>query len=260
MDGTLDKLSLSRAERHPEKAHRPDNPDSAQAGLDQGACAEFTGVRRDQEADAPVRSFDRLCQEAACPNIGECWKQKHATFMIMGEICTRPSPCHVATANRALNPHEPANVAEAVGKLGLGHVVVTSVDRDDLDDGGAGHCGSDHRPPQSAPNTTIEILTTDFMRKPGAIETVVASLTLMSSTTRRDGAAALSERTAGRPPTSTCALLAQGEGDRSSMFTTSRPGGRAGRDAGGEILHKVMDDLRCRRRFSDGGSVSATGT
>ena len=82
-----------------------------------------------------------MCEEAACPNIGECWKQKHATFMIMGETCTRACAfCNVATGKPgALNPHEPANIAEAVGKLGLGHVVVTSVDRDDLDDGGAGH-------------------------------------------------------------------------------------------------------------------------
>jgi lipoic acid synthetase len=119
-----------------------------------------------------------VCEEAACPNIGECWKQKHATFMIMGETCTRACAfCNVATGKPgALNPHEPANIAEAVGKLGLGHVVVTSVDRDDLDDGGAGHfadvIGALHR---SAPKTTIEVLTPDFMRKPGAVETVVAA-------------------------------------------------------------------------------------
>ena len=88
-----------------------------------------------------------VCEEAACPNIGECWKQKHATFMIMGETCTRACAfCNVATGKPgALNPHEPANIAEAVGKLGLGHVVVTSVDRDDLDDGGAGHFAAGDR-------------------------------------------------------------------------------------------------------------------
>lgn len=119
-----------------------------------------------------------VCEEAACPNIGECWSQKHATMMILGDICTRACAfCNVATGKPGeLNPHEPANIAEAVGKLGLGHVVVTSVDRDDLDDGGAGHfaqvISALHA---AAPATTVEILTPDFMRKAGAVETVVAA-------------------------------------------------------------------------------------
>jgi lipoic acid synthetase len=123
-------------------------------------------------------SLHTVCEEAACPNIGECWKQKHATFMIMGDTCTRACAfCNVATGKPgALNPHEPANIAEAVGKLGLGHVVVTSVDRDDLSDGGAGHFAAVitalH---QQAPSTTVEVLTPDFLRKDGAIATVVAA-------------------------------------------------------------------------------------
>lgn len=177
MDGTLDKLSLSRAERHPEKAHRPDNPIPRKP--------EWIRVRAPNSPEyAETRKLMRqyglstVCEEAACPNIGECWKQKHATFMIMGETCTRACAfCNVATGKPgALNPHEPANIAEAVGKLGLGHVVVTSVDRDDLDDGGAGHFAQViealHK---AAPTTTVEILTPDFMRKAGAIETVVAA-------------------------------------------------------------------------------------
>ena len=177
MDGTLDKLSLSRAERHPEKAHRPDNPIPRKP--------DWIRVRAPNSPEyAETKKLMRqyglstVCEEAACPNIGECWKQKHATFMIMGETCTRACAfCNVATGKPgALNPHEPTNVAEAVGKLGLGHVVVTSVDRDDLDDGGAGHFAEVitalHK---LAPNTTVEILTPDFMRKPGAIETVVAA-------------------------------------------------------------------------------------
>src|SRR4029079_7211037 len=119
-----------------------------------------------------------VCEEAACPNIGECWKQKHATFMIMGDTCTRACAfCNVATGKPgALNPHEPANIAEAVGKLGLGHVVVTSVDRDDLADGGASHFAAVIRALHaSAPATTIEVLVPDFLRKDGAIETVVAA-------------------------------------------------------------------------------------
>lgn len=177
MDGSHDKPTLSRAERHPEKAHRPDNPIRRKP--------EWIRVRAPNSPEyAETKKLMRelglatVCEEAACPNIGECWKQKHATFMIMGEVCTRACAfCNVATGKPgALNPHEPTNIAEAVGKLGLGHVVVTSVDRDDLEDGGAGHFAAViaalHR---SAPSTTVEILTPDFMRKPGAIETVVAA-------------------------------------------------------------------------------------
>jgi len=177
MDGSHDKPLLSRAERHPEKAHRPDNPIPRKP--------DWIRVRAPNspeyaETKRLMRQYglSTVCEEAACPNIGECWKQKHATFMIMGETCTRACAfCNVATGKPgALNPHEPGNIAEAVGKLGLDHVVVTSVDRDDLDDGGAGHFAEVitalHK---AAPATTVEILTPDFMRKPGAIETVVAA-------------------------------------------------------------------------------------
>ncbi|MBV8412517.1 MAG: lipoyl synthase [Alphaproteobacteria bacterium] len=175
MDGTLDKPAVSRAERHPEKAHRPDNPIRRKP--------EWIRVRAPNSPEyAETRRLMRhyglstVCEEAACPNIGECWKHKHATFMIMGDVCTRACAfCNVATGKPgALNPHEPANIAEAVGKLGLGHVVVTSVDRDDLADGGADHFAAViealHR---SAPATTVEVLTPDFLRKPGAVEIVV---------------------------------------------------------------------------------------
>jgi lipoyl synthase len=120
--------------------------------------------------------LNTVCEEAACPNIGECWSQKHATVMIMGDTCTRACAfCNIKTGvPGTLNPHEPENLAEAVGKLGLKHVVVTSVDRDDLPDGGAGHfaeCIAAMR--KRAPNTTIEILTPDFLRKEHAIPVVV---------------------------------------------------------------------------------------
>src|SRR5471032_722410 len=177
MDGTLDKTQLSRAERHPEKAHRPDNPIQRKP--------DWIRVRAPNSPEyAETKRLMRqyglttVSEEAACPNIGECWKQKHATFMIMGDTCTRACAfCNVATGKPgALNPHEPGNIAEAVGKLGLGHVVVTSVDRDDLDDGGAGHFAQVIAALHSfAPATTIEVLTPDFMKKPGAIETVVAA-------------------------------------------------------------------------------------
>jgi len=119
-----------------------------------------------------------VCEEAACPNIGECWAQRHATMMIMGGICTRAcSFCNVATGKpNALDPFEPTNVATAVAKLGLKHVVITSVDRDDLADGGADHFAQVVRATrEAAPDTTIEILTPDFLRKEGALEVVVAA-------------------------------------------------------------------------------------
>ena len=177
MGGTIDRLPLTRAERHPEKAHRPDNPIRRKP--------EWIRVRAPNSPEyAETRRLIRqyglatVCEEAACPNIGECWKQRHATFMIMGDVCTRACAfCNVATGKPgALNPHEPGNVAEAVGKLGLSHVVVTSVDRDDLPDGGAAHFAAVidalHK---AAPGTTVEVLTPDFLRKDGAIETVVAA-------------------------------------------------------------------------------------
>jgi lipoic acid synthetase len=119
-----------------------------------------------------------VCEEASCPNIGECWSKKHATMMIMGEICTRACAfCNVATGiPTPLDVDEPEHVANAVEKLGLSHVVITSVDRDDLADGGALHfaavIGAIRR---RCSNTTIEVLTPDFLRKPGALEIVVAA-------------------------------------------------------------------------------------
>ncbi len=120
--------------------------------------------------------LNTVCQEAACPNIGECWEKKHVTVMILGSVCTRACAfCNVKTGRPdLLDPHEPERLAIAVGKLGLEHVVITSVDRDDLPDGGAGHFAECIRAIRnSAPYTTIEILTPDFLKKDGAIEVVV---------------------------------------------------------------------------------------
>lgn len=120
--------------------------------------------------------LNTVCEEAACPNIGECWSKQHATVMILGSICTRAcSFCNIETGRPdQLDPHEPDNLAEAISKLNLKHVVVTSVDRDDLEDGGANHFArSIEKIRAKSPNTTIEILTPDFLRKNGAIEIVV---------------------------------------------------------------------------------------
>ena len=119
--------------------------------------------------------LNTVCEEAACPNIGECWSKKHATVMILGSTCTRAcSFCNIKTGiPDLLDPHEPERLAKAVGELGLEHVVITSVDRDDLEDGGASHfVESILRIRKSSPNTTIEILTPDFLKKEGAIELV----------------------------------------------------------------------------------------
>lgn len=125
-----------------------------------------------------THSLHTVCEEAACPNIGECWAKKHATIMILGDICTRACTfCNIKTGRPdQLDPHEPERVGEAVGKMGLSHIVITSVDRDDLDDGGAAHFAQTIRAIRAkTPNTTIEILTPDFLRKEGAVETVVAA-------------------------------------------------------------------------------------
>jgi lipoic acid synthetase len=117
-----------------------------------------------------------VCEEAACPNIGECWSKRHATVMIMGDVCTRACAfCNVATGKPApLDPDEPMRTGQAIAELGLTHVVVTSVDRDDLADGGATHFARAIAAiRKAAPDTTIEVLTPDFMRKTHALELVL---------------------------------------------------------------------------------------
>ncbi|MDF2096760.1 lipoyl synthase [Aquibaculum arenosum] len=162
--------------RHPEKAHKPDNP--VQRRKPEWLRVKAPVSRAYNETREIVREHKlaTVCEEAACPNIGECWAKKHATMMIMGEICTRAcSFCNISTGRpNALDPFEPTNVGQAVRKLALEHVVVTSVDRDDLPDGGAEHFAQTIRAIREAsPATTIEILTPDFLRKDGALEVVV---------------------------------------------------------------------------------------
>jgi lipoic acid synthetase len=163
------------AARHPEKANRPDNPIQRKPAWIR-VKAPTSPVYRETHALMRANGLVTVCEEAACPNIGECWSQRHATMMIMGETCTRAcSFCNVATGlPKALDSDEPRRVADAVAKLGLQHVVVTSVDRDDLPDGGAEHFARTIRAIRDlAPATTIEVLTPDFLRKDGALEVVV---------------------------------------------------------------------------------------
>src|SRR6186713_2367762 len=163
--------------RHPEKAHRPDSPVQkkpdwirVKAPVSEGYFATQK-IMRDN-------GLHTVCEEAGCPNIGECWEKKHATFMIMGDTCTRACAfCNVKTGlPGALDASEPGHVADATAKLGLAHIVLTSVDRDDLPDGGARHFAETiHAIRERCPQTTIEVLTPDFLRKDGALEQVAAA-------------------------------------------------------------------------------------
>ncbi len=163
--------------RHPEKVNNPDSPSPRKPAwirVKAPGSPEYLKTR----ALMREHNLHTVCEEAACPNIGECWSQRHATMMIMGDICTRACAfCNVATGRpRHLDPDEPQHVGEAVGQLGLRHVVITSVDRDDLPDGGAAHFARVIECVRAAaPGTTIEILTPDFLRKDGALEIVVAA-------------------------------------------------------------------------------------
>jgi lipoic acid synthetase len=170
-------LDASSRSRHPEKAHRRDTPALKKPDWIRVKAPVSKGYG---ETRAIVRAngLHTVCEEAGCPNIGECWEKKHATFMLMGDTCTRACAfCNVKTGLPApLDAAEPGRVAEATAKLGLKHVVVTSVDRDDLDDGGAAHFAAVIRATRTrCPATTIEVLTPDFLRKEGAVETVVAA-------------------------------------------------------------------------------------
>ena len=162
--------------RHPEKAHRPDAPVLRKPEWIR-VKAPGSPVYRETTGIVREHGLVTVCEEAGCPNIGECWSKKHATFMIMGDTCTRACAfCNVRTGiPGALDADEPAKVADATAKLGLEHVVVTSVDRDDLDDGGAAHFAATITAIRGASRATIEILTPDFLRKDGAVEVVVAA-------------------------------------------------------------------------------------
>jgi len=163
--------------RHPEKAHRPDQPSVRKPEWIRVKAPVSPGYIETRDI-VRANGLHTVCEEAGCPNIGECWEKKHATFMVMGDTCTRACAfCNVKTGlPGALDPAEPEHVAEATLKLGLAHVVITSVDRDDLEDGGAAHFAAVIRAIRTrCPHTTIEVLTPDFLRKAGAAETILAA-------------------------------------------------------------------------------------
>ncbi len=164
--------------RHPEKAHRPDSAEQPQKPAWIRVKAPVSKGYAETQALMRANNLHTVCEEAGCPNIGECWEKKHATFMIMGDTCTRACAfCNVKTGlPNTLDANEPEHVGQATAKLGLSHIVVTSVDRDDLADGGAEHFAQTIRAIRThAPGTTIEVLTPDFLRKDGAVEVVVAA-------------------------------------------------------------------------------------
>jgi lipoic acid synthetase len=178
MTVVLDTINGPQARpRHPEKAHRPDGPVLKKPDWIKVRAPVSRGYAETRDI-VRAHGLHTVCEEAGCPNIGECWDKKHATFMIMGDTCTRACAfCNVKTGLPvALDPGEPDAVAEATAKLGLAHVVVTSVDRDDLADGGAAHFAAVIGAVRAyCPKTTIEVLTPDFLRKDGAAATVVAA-------------------------------------------------------------------------------------
>jgi lipoic acid synthetase len=171
----LDSVGGPEQPRHPEKVRRPDTPVLRKPDWIRVKAPVSKGFAQTQRI-VRENGLHTVCEEAGCPNIGECWEKKHATFMLMGDVCTRACAfCNVKTGlPGALDPDEPEHVARATAALGLAHVVVTSVDRDDLADGGARHFAQTIRAIRAhCPTTTIEVLTPDFLRKDGAAEAVV---------------------------------------------------------------------------------------
>ncbi len=167
---------LDNRPRHPEKAHKPDTPVLKKPDWIRVRLPPSSPQYAETRAILRRHGLHTVCEEAGCPNIAECWAGRHATMMIMGDTCTRACAfCNVRTGlPGALDPAEPENVAQAVAELGLDHIVITSVDRDDLPDGGGAHFAATIRAIRAlTPRTTIEVLTPDFLRKDGALETVV---------------------------------------------------------------------------------------
>src|SRR5450755_4511037 len=231
--------------RHPEKAHRPDSPLAKKPDWIRVKAPVSKGYFETQ-AIMRANGLHTVCEEAGCPNIGECWDKKHATFMIMGDTCTRACAfCNVKTGlPGALDPHEPDHVAAAAARLGLSHLVITSVDRDDLADGGAAHFAAVIRAVRSrCVTTTIEVLTPDFLRKDGAAEAVVAARPdVFNHNLETVPSLYLTVRPGARYFHSIRLLQMVKERDP-AMFTKSGIMVGLG-EARNEVL-QVMDDLRC---------------
>ena len=230
--------------RHPEKRNRPDNPIQRKPAWIR-VKAPTSPVYRETRDIVRENGLHTVCEEAGCPNIGECWAKKHATFMIMGDTCTRACAfCNVATGTpMPLDPMEPVNIGSAAAKLGLEHIVITSVDRDDLDDGGAAHFAEViARIREFAPGTTVEILTPDFKDKPGAPEVVAeAKPDVLNHNLETVPRLYPTIRPGARYFTS-LELLHRAKKLYPNVFTKS--GLMVGLGESREEVHQVMDDLR----------------
>jgi len=231
--------------RHPEKAHRPDNPVQKRKPAWIRVKAPTSATYHETRRIMREHNLHTVCEEAACPNIGECWSKKHATMMILGSVCTRAcSFCNIATGRPdQLDPHEPENVAQSVARLGLSHVVITSVDRDDLDDGGAGHFAETIlRIRRASPGTTIEVLTPDFLRKKDAVAMVVGAKPDVFNHNLETVPRLYGEVRPGARYFASLRLLQQVKELDPSMFTKS--GIMVGLGEGREEVLQLMDDLR----------------
>ena len=230
--------------RHPEKAGKPDSPVPRKPDwirVRAPGSPEYHATRRLMRE----LQLHTVCEEAACPNIGECWKSGHATVMILGAVCTRACTfCNVATGRPgAVDPDEPRHLGEAIARLGLSHVVVTSVDRDDLPDGGAGQFARSIAAIRTAaPATTIEVLIPDFLRKEGALETVVAARPDVLNHNLETVPRLYAEVRPGARYFHSLRLLDRVKALDPAMFTKSGMMVGLGEEKG-EVL-QVMDDLR----------------
>ena len=242
--GTAGGDAQAASTRHPEKAHRPDNPIRRKPPWIRVKAPTAPAYHETRRLMRGL-GLNTVCEEAACPNIGECWARKHATMMILGNVCTRACAfCNVATGlPDRLDPDEPDNVARAVSALGLAHVVITSVDRDDLADGGAAQfVRCIERVRASAPDTTIEVLTPDFLRKPGAIEAVVRAKPDVFNHNLETVPRLYPSIRPGARYFQSLRLLARVKEIDPARFTKS--GLMVGLGEGREEVYQVMDDLR----------------
>ncbi|MEM9845026.1 MAG: lipoyl synthase [Pseudomonadota bacterium] len=233
------------SERHPEKAHKPDKAQPRKPDWIRVKAPNSPGYR---ETHRIMREHNlvTVCEEAGCPNAGECWSQGHATMMIMGDICTRGCTfCNIATGRPdALDLFEPGRVAHAVQKLGLNHVVITSVDRDDLKDGGAEHFAQTIRAIRHrSPETTIEILTPDFIKAaPGSLEIVVEAKPDVFNHNLETVPGLYPEVRPGARYFHSLRLLQRVKELDASVFTKS--GIMVGLGEDKQAVHQVMDDMR----------------
>ena len=232
-------------QRHPEKAHRKDNAQPKKPDWIRVKAPVSEGYKATQKIMRDNKLVT-VCEEAGCPNVGECWSQGHATMMIMGDICTRGCTfCNIATGKPdALDVFEPGRVADAVKKLGLNHVVITSVDRDDVDDGGAEHFAQTIRAiRRQSPSTTIEILTPDFLKcAPEVLGTVVKAKPDVFNHNLETVPGLYPEVRPGARYFHSLRLLQRVKELDPSMFTKS--GIMVGLGEDKQAVHQVMDDMR----------------